>query len=415
MSDRSCEIVVVGGGAAGIARARHLQENAIDVLLVEARRRLGGRGWTADVLGFPLDLGCGWLHSAERNDWLRIAEIQGCTIDKTPSPWTRPAVGFPAPEQEEYRRAMNGFYRRLAGFAQDKPDVPAAELLEPNNPWNDLMNAVSTYISGAELDRLSARDLARYAGGDIDWRVVEGYGRVIAAHAGDLPVRLGCSVSTIDHSGRTLKVETSDGKLEAECAIITVPTNLIADEKLKFVPPLPAKMEAAAALPLGLADKLYLQLSEADDFERDSRAYGRTDRSDTAAYHFRPLGRPLIEAYFGGTLARQLEREGESAFHDFALAELTHLFGRKLASRVKPLGIHLWGRDPRANGSYSYALPGKADARAKLGSAVDDRLFFAGEACSQNDFSTAHGAYLTGIEAAELAITALATRAKSTC
>ncbi|MGN6466593.1 MAG: FAD-dependent oxidoreductase, partial [Rhizobiaceae bacterium] len=57
--------------------------------------------------------------------------------------------------------------------------------------------------------------------------------------------------------------------------------------------------------------------------------------------------------------------------------------------------------DPYARGSYSYALPGKADCRAALAAPVDDRLFFAGEACSRNDYSTAHGAYLTGVAAAE--------------
>jgi monoamine oxidase len=67
---------------------------------------------------------------------------------------------------------------------------------------------------------------------------------------------------------------------------------------------------------------------------------------------------------------------------------------------LHPLVETGWGRDPFARGSYSYALPGHANARAVLGAPVDGRLFFAGEACSRHDFTTAHGAYLTGIEAA---------------
>jgi monoamine oxidase len=61
-----------------------------------------------------------------------------------------------------------------------------------------------------------------------------------------------------------------------------------------------------------------------------------------------------------------------------------------------------------AQGSYSYALPGHAGDRAILARAVDNRLFFAGEACSPDYFSTAHGAYLTGRHAAEQALAALA-------
>src|SRR5205823_1223865 len=106
---------------------------------------------------------------------------------------------------------------------------------------------------------------------------------------------------------------------------------------------------------------------------------------------FRPFGRPQIEAYFGGTLAAELEAGGESAFFDFAVSELTGLLGSAFARRVRPIRIHRWGVDPFSRGSYSYAVPGMADCRATLAAPVDDRLFFAGEACSKNDFSTAHG------------------------
>jgi monoamine oxidase len=68
--------------------------------------------------------------------------------------------------------------------------------------------------------------------------------------------------------------------------------------------------------------------------------------------------------------------------------------------------MHRWAADPWARGSYSCALPGAADGRAVLAAPVDDRLFFAGEACSCHDFSTAHGAFLTGVVAAEQAIAA---------
>jgi monoamine oxidase len=158
--------------------------------------------------------------------------------------------------------------------------------------------------------------------------------------------------------------------------------------------------------PLGLADKLFLSLEGAQEFETDSRLFGRTDRTCTGAYHFRPFGRPIIEAYFGGTCAAELEAGGEGAFHDFARAELAGLLGSDFVRRVKPLRMHSWGADPYARGSYSYALPGKADARALLAAPVEDCIFFAGEACSRHDYSTAHGAYLTGIAAAEQVLAA---------
>jgi len=203
-----------------------------------------------------------------------------------------------------------------------------------------------------------------------------------------------------------LRVETAGGAITADRAIVTIPSGLLAEERLRFTPPLPEKTQAAAGLPLGLADKLFLSLAQAEEFDKESRLFGRTGRSDTGVYHFRPFGRPQIEAYFGGSLAADLEAGGEPAFVDFAVGELTGLLGSAFAHRVKPLHLHRWGVDPFARGSYSYALPGKANCRDMLAAPVDDRVFFAGEACSRNDYSTAHGAYLTGVAAADLAIAA---------
>jgi monoamine oxidase len=403
------EIVVVGAGAAGIAAARRLCEAGVDCVLLEARPRLGGRAWTIATGEFPLDLGCGWLHSADLNPWGSIALTQGRSIDKTPPPWMRRSlpIGFPLAEQTAFLEALNAFFDRLWSFVEDNPDRPAATLLEPGGRWNPLINAVSTYISGAELDRVSARDLARYDDSGVNWRVVEGYGAVIAAHGAALPAVLGCPVRRIDLSGRRVRLETAQGAIEAAAAIVAVPSAILAEGSLAFMPALPAKIAAAAALPLGLADKLFLSLAGAEEFAPGSRLFGRTDTSATATYHLRPFGRPLIEAYFGGTLADELEAAGEAAFVEFATAELTGLLGSAFARRVRFLGLHRWRADPFARGSYSYALPGKADCRAALAAPVEGRLFFAGEACSRSDFSTAHGAYLTGIAAAEQVLATL--------
>ena len=409
MASSDTEVVIVGAGAAGIAAGRRLSDAGIDCLLVEARTRLGGRAWTvSDDPAFPVDLGCGWLHSADRNPWWDIAEAQGCSIDRTPPPWTRRStpIGFPLSEQTTFLCALQKFHRRLDSLSEEAPDVAAAAFLQPHCRWNDLINAVSTYVSGAELDRISTRDFNRYHDSGVNWRVVEGYGAVIAAHGAGLPAVLGCPVRRIDRSGRRLRVETADGAITADSAIVTVPSSIIAEEKLRFTPALPEKTQAAAGLPLGLDDKLFLSLAEAQEFDKDSRLFGRTDRSASGVYHFRPFGRPQIEAYFGGALAADLEAGGRPAFVDFAIAELVGLLGSDFARRVKPLQLHPWGADPFSRGSYSYALPGKADCRGALAAAVDDRLFFAGEACSRHDFSTAHGAYLTGIAAADQAIAA---------
>src|SRR5262249_56733116 len=99
-------------------------------------------------------------------------------------------------------------------------------------------------------------------------------------------------------------------------------------------------MEGAAGRPLGLADKLYLGWAEPMEFDKEGRLFGRINRSDTGVYHFRPFGRPQVEAYFGGRLAAELEVGGEPAFADFAIGELVGLLGSDFAQRVKPLHLH---------------------------------------------------------------------------
>ncbi len=409
MANNDVEVAIIGGGAAGIAATRRLHDAGISCLLIESRPRLGGRAWTMFApSGDAIDLGCGWLHSADRNPWSEIAAHQGRTLDKTQPPWSRPSREdrFPLSEQRDFAQAQHAFYERMEKLAGSGPDVPASSALEPGNRWNALINAIGTYIAGAELDRVSLVDMDRYGDTEVNWRVVEGYGLTVASHGADLPIALECPVTRIDHSAHRLKIETTKGTIKADRAIVTLPSNLIADDPDLFSPRLPKKTEAARGLPLGLNDKLFLSLEFADEFEKDSRIFGCTDRTATATYHLRPFGRAMIECYFGGTLAHDLEAGGERAFFDFASKQLTDVLGAAFARRIKPIHVHRWGLDPFSRGAYSFAEPGKADYRTLLAQPVDGRLFFAGEATSREDYSTAHGAYRSGVAAAELLLLA---------
>ena len=79
----SMDVVVVGGGMAGIAAARKLQQNGHKVTLLEARDRMGGRVWTATSLGFPTDLGASWIHGANPQNPLTpfVSEFSIATED----------------------------------------------------------------------------------------------------------------------------------------------------------------------------------------------------------------------------------------------------------------------------------------------------------------------------------------------
>ena len=233
---------------------------------------------------------------------------------------------------------------------------------------------------------------------------VSGYGAMIAAYGASCPLALNCQVSLIDHSGPRLRIETSLGTLSADKVIVTVPTNLIADEAIRFHPALPAKVDAAIGLPLGLADKVMLALDEPQGIEgalpKDGNLRGATMRTAMGSYHLRPFGQAAIEGYFGGSFAQELEDAGPGAFAAQSIDEIAALLGNDFRRKLKPLAESRWAHDPFARGSYSHALPGHAGDRAILAAPVDERLFFAGEATSPNFFSTAHGARDSGERAA---------------
>lgn len=254
-------IVVVGAGAAGIAAGRRLHDAGSDVLLVEASGRIGGRAHTIRVRGETLDLGCAWLHSADRNPWTRIALAEGFQIDRTPAHWREQwqDLGFPPEQRAAFEAAYGAWHDRAEAYAGG-PDRPLSDFIAAGAPWRPLIDAISGYANGANLADVSLHDWAAYenAAGEDNWRLGEGYGALIAAHAKGLPLRLGTPVSRIDHRGAVVRLTTPAGVIEADRVIVAVPTPVLADGGLTFDPPLPAKEQAAAALPLGLADKIFL-------------------------------------------------------------------------------------------------------------------------------------------------------------
>jgi monoamine oxidase len=401
------DIVIVGAGAAGIAAGRELARLRIPFLIIEGRDRIGGRALTRTIgRGHRVDLGCEWLHSADRNVLASLARETGVGLDMSPPPWRKRHLqaGFDHRDQDAFEIASQAFYARLETAAAEARrtgrDGRASASLESGGRWNGLLDAISTYYNGAPLDRVSILDFDAYLDTEVNWRAIVGYGALIAALGADLPLQLGCSVRRLDGTGRDIRLETDLGTIVTRQVIVTVPTNVVASGAIRFDPALDGHVAAAAGLPLGLADKVYFELEAPQAFAPDTRLLGATDRTDMGSYTLRSRGAALVEGYFGGDYARQLEAGGLAAFADAAQREIGAVLGRDIAAKLKPLVATAWASDPFALGSYSHALPGQADARARLAAPIDGRILFAGEATSPHFFSTAHGAWEEGVRAA---------------
>jgi monoamine oxidase len=408
------DVVVVGAGAAGIAALRRLTLAGVDAVALEARARVGGRAHSLTTsVDFPVDCGAGWVHSADENPLTGPIEQAGFTLDRSPPHWMKQAFNkdFPAADQRDYRRAFDALDERIQAAAQTATqtgvDRPASDLFEPGDRWNPLLDAFSSYYNGAEFESVSVLDYAAYEDSGVNWRVREGYGTAIASFADMGRIVTDCPVATIHHESAELALDTAKGRITARAVIVCVPTPALARGDLTFSPSLPEKAQAAAGLPLGLADKVFLRVDDPESLPVEGHLFGHTDRTATGGYQLRPFGRPYIEGFFGGQCARDLEAEGPGAMADFAMQELSEVMGSDVRRRLHPLGETRWASDPYALGSYSHALPGHMGDRQVLATPAEDRIFFAGEATHAIFYSTVHGAWLSGERAADEALAAL--------
>jgi monoamine oxidase len=403
--NETLDVAIVGAGAAGVGAARRLASSGRDVLLVEASSRIGGRAFTVEIDGLPLDLGCGWLHSADRNPWTAIADEAGIAVDRHNPPWGQsiPRPGFSVQEQDEARAAYDEWHARV--LDTPLPSDVAADHLVPGCRWNPYLQAMSGFINGADLEALSIVDYARYeaASTEENWRPVRGYGSLVAAC---LPPRTPCALATPverlrlpDKGGVTLV--TPHGEVHARTVILTASTAVLSGHTIHLPDALDPWREAAGRLPLGDDEKLFLRILDDSVFPSEQHTIGNPHDPATASYHIRPLGRPMIECFLGGASARRLAEEGVIAAYEHAMGELVALFGRKARGSLRLLTTSQWRHDPRIGGAYSHALPMWSSARQALATPFQDRVFFAGEATHASAFSTAHGAYLSGVRAAE--------------
>ena len=285
--------------------------------------------------------------------------------------------------------------------------------MTPGGEWNGYLQAISGFISGARLERISVADYLAYdeASTDINLRAADGYGDLIASSLPTRTVlRLAAPVEGIEVEPQGVAVETPGGTVRARAAILTVSTAVLAGDAIKLPSGLDAWREAASVLPLGRNEKLFLEIVGQSPFAPETHELGNPRDPRTGAYYIRPFGRPVIERFFGGEGAEMIEREGPAAGFDYAIGQLVALFGSEARRSLRPLIASSWSRSTGIGGAYSYALPGHAAARRLLARPFEDRLFFAGEATNAQDFSTAHGAHDSGVRAAKEALAALQSR-----
>ncbi len=425
---RSATALVVGAGMAGLAAARTLVDEGVDVIVLEARDRIGGRVWTDESLGLPLDLGASWIHGVRRNPIARLA--RGADIETLPtdyddtvmidfdgsrvSDW-QVAADYAAWEAtlEDAARITDRTGRDLAvGDAIDRAldgAAPSAREQRVLGFWK----ATLTVTTGAELDRLGVNHLDDDdAFGGVDRLFPGGYAQVARSLMAGLDVRTGHRVERIDAGSNGVTVRTDRGDFQAEGVIVTLPLGVLKTGSVEFSPGFDARRrEVVSGLAMGVLDKLALRFPKPFWPDREFLSWMSETPGEFPEFlnwhHY--SGEPVLIAFTGGDFARGLEAGTDREAADAAMRVLRAIYGR---SAPDPTGFRLtrWWQDPLSLGSYSHvpvhATSEYYDVLAEP--MADGRILFAGEATNRRYRATVHGAYLSGVREAERAIELLA-------
>ncbi len=422
------DAIVIGGGAAGLAAARHLAERSLRVILLEARERFGGRVWSrpAARTPTPAELGGEFIHGRAHETMALLREAGMSTIPMTGDSPFRSApnifdVAQSLREDESVERFLQRFesdegMRQIAALARafvegfDAADPAIASVRAIADEWK----------SG--VDSSSARPRGGY--GPMFERLVD------ACVAAGAQLHRSSVVRKIAWRRGTVAVDVRDGDGEAKtwharAAIVTLPVSILRqagdDPDVVFDPVLPpAKCAALAGIEMGHVVKVALWFKTPvwerveDGRYRDASFMYREGQPFPAYWTQFPVRSTLVVAWAGGPKAIALHGLPQSDILERALSGFGELLEQpELVRKEFERGLmHDWNRDPFSRGAYSYVAVGASGARAALAKPLNKTLFFAGEATSTDgQGGTVNGALHTGERAAGEAAAAL--RAKT--
>ena len=420
-SPRKQRILVIGAGLAGLAAAQKLQNQGHEVVVLEARDRIGGRIWTsAQWSDIPLDLGATWIHGAKGNPLTKLAQRIDAKIFETSYGNTvvYNAAGSSLSSKEEarldqMRRKVFQALKQAQSSDNDSSVKQAVEsLFQQANLDTQERQFLNFILSGnieqeyaGSASELSAHwyDDAKSFRGD-DALFASGF-RVVADYlAQNLHIQLGQPVREIHWNQSPLHIITNQTEHVADHVIVTLPLGVLKAGSVQFIPELPhSKQEAINALGMGVLNKCYLRFSKAfwptdvDWLEYISAHHG--EWTEWVSF-MRVANLPVLLGFNAADRGREIESWTDQQIVASAMQTLRTLYS---SAALEPLDYQItrWASDPFALGSYSFnAVGSTALMRQELAKPLNGHVHFAGEASEAKHFSTAHGAYLSGVRAA---------------
>lgn len=415
-------VVVIGAGLSGLSAAQELCKQGHEVVVIEARDRIGGRIWTSSKwTDMPLDFGATWIHGIQGNPLTDLANQ--IDVKRLTTSYSRAATyntsGQLLSKAEEVR--LDNFRKKVFGElkkAQDEePDISIRQVIEPLIRQVDnssesyrfinfiLSSEIEQEYSGS-AERLSAHwyDNAKEFDGNDDL-FVQGFRVIPEFLAQGLRIELGQVVKEIQWHQSPIRVITEKTEFPADRVIVTLPLGVLQAGKVRFTPELPQnKQTAIAKLGMGVLNKCYLRFSDVfwsadvDWLEYISASHG--EWTEWVSFN-RAANMPILLGFNAADWGRAIEAWSDEQIVASAMQTLRTIYGVSIPEPID-YQITRWASDPFSLGSYSYNPVGVVPKmRQELAAPLGKSVFFAGEASNEDYFGTAHGAYLSGLRAAQ--------------
>jgi len=399
------DVLIVGAGAAGLSAARELTRAGLQVLIVEARHRIGGRIHTLhDALSpVPIELGAEFIHGTPPEIWSYVESGRFPALEIN-APFLHIRDGHVEDgDWEATDRILSGM--------DDAPEQSFRDYVSKVDAPPEACDAAVGYVEGfnaARQELISIRSLAAAPDDDRNFRPVHGYSSLIELlwrELGPTRIVLATPVSTVEWRRGNVRLTAAGGRVfEAARAIVTAPLGVLQSGAIRFDPEPAILRDACRCLVMGHAARLVLRF----------RRPGWEDRDDLRDAGFLlsggpfpptwwtslPTRSPVITAWAGGPKAESAPENVEEWIAP-ALRSLESILGSDVRNELDSWDAHNWSTDPYSLGAYSYVRVGGMEAQQAFGDPVEDTLYFAGEAVATGgDIGTVHAALASGARAA---------------
>lgn len=420
--------VVVGAGIAGLTAARTLTDAGVECVVLEARDRIGGRLYTLDLAGTPVDLGGSWIHTPIGNPLREFAEQAGLTrhdgdptgrftgydagearlltADELDASMTLALETFPnalpqlrsqLPDDASMAEAMTTFLSRagLTGAAERRAHQALRAIVEADAADAAERHSLRWFFNEQE-----------YGGEFFGDLPAGGYRSIVDAMSTGVDVRLGVEVTGVAHSPDEVTVRTADGtSYDGSHVIVAVPLGVLRQGRPAFTPALPADRRAAIErLGFGRYEKVVLRYDRAfwRDLGRSHLVIHPPEPAEPAMWVFDhdDFGTgPVLECHlFHSSAHRALD---SAAAQTWVRDLLAQAWGEPGPAPVAA-AVTSWATDRWTGGAYTHVTPEASPADADLlGTPVGERLLFAGEHTQSARLGYADGAMSSGVRAAE--------------